>query len=306
MNLTSAQLNDVLLKTTGGAQTVSGGTLFVNGLSAGGQIQIYAGTTPAACLRVDPANFYILLTNNGDPQGTFNALRPFSISLTTGEVTFGQPAHHSTTLNMENSAEIRLVGANGYYGRLRGDSANLVGFINQQGNAWNFQIYDNGNYNFRGYSTLALGVTNTNVDVNGYQATVGPGYIKLNEFQNGGYIDLMQARDQDYRWRIQYNIGPDSLSFYWKAGSTITFQTNSDIYCSGFGSVWSAINSLGGKANAGAKVQWDSGVAEWGPLNGPVTTDVPAPYVMCGWHTQSNGNWVSGAQWIRGVQLRNQ
>lgn len=42
-------------------------------------------------LRNDGANTYFLLTNSGDPYGTWNALRPFSFANTTGNVTLG---HH--------------------------------------------------------------------------------------------------------------------------------------------------------------------------------------------------------------------
>ena len=294
ITITAAQLNDAFLKYSGGPQIVYAATTFnaVVTMGANGTLSM-------------PLYFN---ANGYNPSIRANSGLPGFEWINTANSAIIMSLNDAGVLNVTNTlyarAEIQWWAGNTYYCRARADVAGLWGLINQAGNQWNFQVWDSGNYQFRGLSTLAINVSSG--DTNGYMGTLGPGYLKLNEYSNGGYIDLMQARDQDYRWRIMYNIGQDTLSFYYKPGGYVTIQTNSDIYCSGFGSIWSAINGLGGKANAGAKVQWDSGVAEWGPLNGPVTYDVPAPYVMCGWHTQSNGNWVSGAQWIRGVQLRNQ
>lgn len=63
---------------------------------------------------------------------------------------------------------------------------------------------------------------------------------------------------------------------------------------------WNAVN---GKANAGARVQWDSGVNNFGSierLNGAL----PAPWVVCG--LAGPGNGTANAIAVLGVVLRNQ
>lgn len=66
-------------------------------------------------------------------------------------------------------------------------------------------------------------------------------------------------------------------------------------------------NSMNGKANAGSRVQWDSGVAEWGIMDigigiGAHTIDIPAPWVMMGMRKEANNTRC----YLRGVVLRNQ
>lgn len=66
-------------------------------------------------------------------------------------------------------------------------------------------------------------------------------------------------------------------------------------------------NTVNGKANAGARVQWDSGVAEWGIMDiginiGAHTIDIPAPWVMMGMRKEANNTRC----YLRGVVLRNQ
>jgi len=46
-------------------------------------------STYSSILRNDNSDFYILLTNSGDPDGTWNTLRPFNIDLATGNVGIG-------------------------------------------------------------------------------------------------------------------------------------------------------------------------------------------------------------------------
>lgn len=74
---------------------------------ASGQIRLAYSTAPSVVLRNDGGNFYFLLTNNGDPWGAFNGLRPLYIGLANGIVTMGQGA---------------IVGA-GYAGMQAGDLA---------------------------------------------------------------------------------------------------------------------------------------------------------------------------------------
>lgn len=168
VTLTQAQLNDVLTKTTGGDQTITAGAVYFSNSAAAGQMILRTtGTTPAAVFRVDATNFYFLLTNNGTPTGSFNGLRPFSINLTLGECSFGTLTHFNNIVMMEGSNELRLVGTNGYYARLRGDAGALCGFVNQAGNAWNLMINDGGNVSCRGTMTAGSGILATDGNVNG-------------------------------------------------------------------------------------------------------------------------------------------
>jgi hypothetical protein len=215
----------------------------------------------------------------------------------------------SGLMQVNNYGQLILAGAAGN-ARLRADSAIPngygataigAGFINSAGNAWNLQISDNGNYSWRGFSWTTFQTVGNNGDANGYQGRFGPGYVKLNEYSYGAYVDFARAASEDYKWRAHYNFNNGSLEFMFNGQSYCSFSMDGNIFGGNAGAGW-----LSNKANAGARVQWDSGINEWGPINGPTTLDMGAPWVMEGWRTNSNGNWVSGAQWIRGVVLRNQ
>ncbi|WP_250481792.1 hypothetical protein [Caballeronia sp. NCTM5] len=183
---------------------------------------------------------------------------------------------------------------NGY-----GAGALGMGIINNANNAWNFSLSDNGNYNIRGFNWGLFQTVGNNGDSNGYQGRYAQGYVKLNEYNYGPYVDYCRVASQDWSWRHHLNFNNNYFEFICNGGGSIVFANDGNINSSSQG--W-----FSGKANAGARVQWDSGIAEWGPINGPTTLDIGAPWVMEGWRTNSNGNWVSGAQWLRGVCLRNQ
>jgi hypothetical protein len=59
-----------------------------NTLSFGGQIRMISGSY-GALWRNDGSNIYLLFTNSGDQYGTWNSLRPFYASVTTGRVNLG-------------------------------------------------------------------------------------------------------------------------------------------------------------------------------------------------------------------------
>ncbi|BAO89013.1 hypothetical protein [Caballeronia cordobensis] len=213
------------------------------------------------------------------------------------------------TAQLNNYAQLVLAGAAGN-GRLRADAgipngygagAIGIGTINSAGNAWNLQIADNGNYGWRGFSYNDISRVGNNGDSNGYRTVFGAGWLKQNEYNYGAYHDFMRAASQDYVWRIHYNFNNGALEFMYNGGGYCSMSNDGNFFISAYGGSW-----VSNKANAGSRVQWDSGVNEWGPINGPTTLDMGAPWVMEGWRTNSNGNWVSGAQWIRGVVLRNQ
>ncbi|WP_244206509.1 hypothetical protein [Caballeronia pedi] len=232
---------------------------------------------------------------------------PMSLSDSGGLVTAGGISSTNGTIQVNNYNQFVVAGAAGN-ARLRADAgipngygagAIGCGFINSAGSAWNIQISDNGNYGWRGFSYNDISRVANNGDANGYRTVFGGGWLKQNEYNYGAYHDLMRAASEDYAWRIHFNFTNGYLEFLRNGSGNVQFSPDGNLYCSAFG--W-----ISNKANAGSRVQWDSGVNEWGPINGPTTLDMGAPWVMEGWRTNSNGNWVSGAQWIRGVVLRNQ
>ena len=70
--------------------TFSQGELIHNNLIAGsfGQMRLVYGSY-GAIFRQDGADLYILLTNSGNPYGTWNSLRPFRLNLGTGQLFLG-------------------------------------------------------------------------------------------------------------------------------------------------------------------------------------------------------------------------
>ncbi|WP_250518564.1 hypothetical protein [Caballeronia sp. ATUFL_M1_KS5A] len=212
-------------------------------------------------------------------------------------------------IEARNYGQVMLVGAAGN-ARMRADAAIPngygataigMGMINSAGNAWNLQISDNGNYSWRGFTWTDIQRVGSNGDANGYRSWIGPGFIKESEYNYGPYIDFNRAGSEDYKWRVHYNFNNGALEYMNNGGGYCSMSADGNFFISAYGGAW-----VSNKANAGARVQWDSGINEWGPINGPTTLDMGAPWVMEGWRTNSNGNWVSGAQWIRGVCLRNQ
>lgn len=87
--------------------TVAGELAFSNAGSSGGQIRIYNGTGTTkygTIFRNDGDQTYILLTNAGDQNGTWNDLRPFRISNSNGAVNIGTSLS-TTTLSTTNTSD---------------------------------------------------------------------------------------------------------------------------------------------------------------------------------------------------------
>ena len=63
------------------------GTLNLTGMSDGYCQQRLVSSNYGVMFRNDNANFYMLLTNSGNPYGNWNDLRPFSLNLSTGVIT---------------------------------------------------------------------------------------------------------------------------------------------------------------------------------------------------------------------------
>lgn len=98
---TDAQ-EELLISTAGYARfrnEVQGATA-----GSGGQFRAVQGNF-GVMLRNDGGNYYTLITNSGDPYGTWNGLRPFTISLTTGIVSMSSGVNISGGFNINGAAE---------------------------------------------------------------------------------------------------------------------------------------------------------------------------------------------------------
>lgn len=87
------------------------GSIKIRVLGGGiGQVDLREGNYTLG-LRNDGLSFYMLTTNRGDPDGTWNALRPFRLDLSNGDVALGTGAlvvkGNSEVVEL-NSAEIRM------------------------------------------------------------------------------------------------------------------------------------------------------------------------------------------------------
>jgi hypothetical protein len=64
------------------------------------------GSTPTTLIYADGGNFYFLLTNGGDPDGSFNGLRPFYINMSNGFVTLAQGSNAFTNARLQYAGDI--------------------------------------------------------------------------------------------------------------------------------------------------------------------------------------------------------
>ena len=71
---------------------------------SGGQFRAVQGNF-GVMHRNDGGNYYTLITNSGDPWGTWNNLRPFTISLTTGTVSLSSGVNISGGFNISGAAK---------------------------------------------------------------------------------------------------------------------------------------------------------------------------------------------------------
>lgn len=71
---------------------------------SGGQFRAVQGNF-GVMHRNDGGNYYTLITNSGDPWGTWNGLRPFTINLTTGIVSMSSGVNISGGFNISGAAE---------------------------------------------------------------------------------------------------------------------------------------------------------------------------------------------------------
>ena len=134
-------------------------------------------------------------------------------------------------------------------------------------------------------------------DPNGYQGSLGPGSLKLNEYNYGAYIDLARARSEDYQWRIHYNINNGYLEFIKNGGGSLQFATNGNISC--IGRWFSDLSARG------SQIPWATGIGTEtaaGSPGGGQTCDLGSPWIGAGLRFGASGaTWV----WLRGTWLIN-
>ncbi|MCS6473708.1 hypothetical protein NX871_27750 [Burkholderia thailandensis] len=119
--------------------------------------------------------------------------------------------------------------------------------------------------------------------------------------RRGGGLELINHAYNAITWALD-----DAGTMYMRGQQIL--QTNGNLWLSWRGQwlsdyVNDVSNGFNSKANAGARVQWDSGVNNFGTverLNGAL----PAPWVVCG--LSGPGNGTANAITVYGVVLRNQ
>lgn len=115
----------------GGALTVTGATALSSTLAVTGAVTGAAGikstgldsggmnfrataTNYGIGWRNDDSNFYLLMTNSGTPNASFNALRPFVVTLSTGDVAMGGTLSTGAISTTGTMAAVGAAKANGY------------------------------------------------------------------------------------------------------------------------------------------------------------------------------------------------
>ncbi|WP_423378155.1 phage tail protein [Burkholderia sp. LMG 32019] len=143
----------------------------------------------------------------------------------------------------------------------------------------------------------------------GWQADIGlrnnrPGYDSWTYLRarDGGGMEIINSAYNAVTWSV------DDWGTMYMRGQQI-LNTDGNLKLAFRGGVWlsdqlgNIDNALNSKAGAGARVQWDSGVNNFGTvdrLNGAL----PAPWVVCG--LSGPGNGTANAIVVYGVVLRNQ
>ncbi|RQR25578.1 phage tail protein [Burkholderia sp. Bp9142] len=119
--------------------------------------------------------------------------------------------------------------------------------------------------------------------------------------RRGGGIELINSAYNAVTWQLD-----DSGTMFMRGQQIL--NTDGNLFCAYRGAWMNAIlddlyNRDNGKANAGARVQWDSGVNNFGTID-RLNGALPAPWVVCG--LSGPGNGTANAIVVYGVVLRNQ
>ena len=219
--------------------------------------------------------------------------------------------------NATNFASVHI-SANGYSPRIQTvASSQMMGFVNSANTEYNLQIFDDGRTQFRGQATFQAGaLLNDRLVIarDGWQADLHMQNLSGRQNSNvylrariGGGLEIINSAHNDVPWQVT-DDGATHQKGALHAGGAV-FQTDGNIN----GGVWGGwlsewLNArLGERARGGARVQWDSGIAEWGVMDigvgiGAHTVDIPAPWVMMGMRKEESNTRC----YLRGVVLRNQ
>ncbi|AOK03307.1 MULTISPECIES: phage tail protein [Burkholderia] len=119
--------------------------------------------------------------------------------------------------------------------------------------------------------------------------------------RRAGGLELINNAYNAVTWSV------DDWGTMYMRGQTI-LQTDGNLWCAYRGAWMSSIlddlyNRDNTKANVGARVQWDSGVNNFGTID-RLNGALPAPWVVCG--LSGPGNGTANAITVYGVVLRNQ
>jgi len=145
-------------------------------------------STYSTILRNDNNGFYLLLTNSGDPDGTWNSLRPFMVSLPSGSVNIGSGA-----LNVTHGGNIGV-----------GTASTTSKMVVQPSSSWSdevplFEVKNK--YGIPVFAVFNNGVKiNIEHDPDGVKGPKGGFAIGGYDYTKGGTVTLM-------------NITPDSIRF---------------------------------------------------------------------------------------------
>ncbi|WP_158935299.1 hypothetical protein [Burkholderia sp. S171] len=207
-------------------------------------------------------------------------------------------SNYTGQLNMFTASAIRFYGQGNSYGQtMRGDSSGIVGFISNDLTRWTMQLNDGGLAQFGGQVWAANGGGRLCEDGNIYGGVWG-GYLSnwLNSqinnrvpirnggWANQGYVVTNSSNSMQIWWdgRVQVQVDGSYQGYMWTSGNF----------------------DPGSKAQAGARVQWDSGVQEVGPIGNGTIGD-SAPWVVVGGRSCGNSS-TANCIWLHLAVLRNQ
>lgn len=165
--------------------------------------------------RWDGTNYYLLVTNDGDPDGTWNGLRPFYFNGANGAVTMGHGVTVGGGFTVNNNAQVN--GDLGVSSVLRVGNAMAIGNATYQGDgningsAWGGYLSNyianqinnsNGNINLCA-QWVRTGAANNFGAVGSGQLIIGAGWVMIGlnsaNGQQNSSINLIGGRLQIYR-----------------------------------------------------------------------------------------------------------
>lgn len=235
--------------------------------------------------------------------------------LKSGDTMTGSLTLSAANLMFSNSAS-QWFGYMGSYGAA-GQGGSGLGFVNSALNLWNMQVANDGTFYHRGSGTIDGGLRVVGGRLELRQA-LGAQHGEISMYSTDGTVMFLRGRASGggMEWvNNDYNNVPMSVDNagnltvtgeLWLASGGSRVAANGNVY----GGVWGGWLSdwvsarLNERANMGARIQWDSGVNDFGPISDFNAAPMPAPWVVCG----LSGGAAATANAIRvlGVVLRNQ